>query len=158
MPNEIILIRHGKSSYPEGVPDFDRPLAARGLDELPRLGSVLTSMVTGPVHVLVSSARRTEETWQQLGRFLRPTHVEHTSVLYEAPGHVIVNAITSASAQGIDRVMVIGHNPGLESVFCSLVGYAIPLPTSTAVLVRQTKNSEWELAAYLRGRNLPALP
>lgn len=155
---ELILIRHGKSSYPDGLADFDRPLSDRGRTELARLGLALSKLLTGPFHVFLSPAQRTEETWKHLVPFLDHESVERLPSLYEAPAEVILGALESLTSQGVRRVAIIGHNPGLEYACQRLIGYSLPMPTSTAVLLTRAQKDSWELSSYLRGRYLPEFP
>ncbi|WP_399494409.1 hypothetical protein [Streptomyces sp. P9(2023)] len=34
----LVVLRHAKSAWPEGVPDYDRPLGPRGLRDAPAAG------------------------------------------------------------------------------------------------------------------------
>ena len=59
----LLLLRHAKSAWPEGVEDHDRPLGDRGRRDAPRMGAYMASAGLQPGFALVSSARRTQETW-----------------------------------------------------------------------------------------------
>ena len=64
----LILMRHAKSSWADpGQRDFDRPLNARGVRSAPLLGAWLRERGHVPDAALVSTARRTRETWAGLG-------------------------------------------------------------------------------------------
>ncbi len=56
MPVRLILMRHAKSAWPEGVADFDRPLAPRGMEAAPLMGRWLAKQGITPDQVLVSAA------------------------------------------------------------------------------------------------------
>ncbi len=61
----LILMRHGKSDWAEGgQPDFDRPLAPRGIRAAKQAGRLLDKVGLRPDRVLTSAderARRTAE-------------------------------------------------------------------------------------------------
>ena len=75
----LMLLRHAKSNRPEGVADRERPLATRGREAAPVMGRCLADELLLPDLVLISPARRTQETWQLVAPMLpeKPgTHVE----------------------------------------------------------------------------------
>lgn len=59
----LIVLRHAKSAWPEGVPDHERPLAGRGRRDAPAAGRRLYEAGYTPDLVVCSTARRTRETW-----------------------------------------------------------------------------------------------
>ncbi|MCL2482002.1 MAG: histidine phosphatase family protein [Propionibacteriaceae bacterium] len=59
----IIVVRHAKSEWGTGEPDFDRPLARRGFRDAYALGAILAPYCIDLVWC--SPARRTRETWEQ---------------------------------------------------------------------------------------------
>ena len=108
----LLLLRHAKSAWPEGVEDHDRPLGARGHRDAPRMGAYLTAAGLQPDFALISSARRTQETWALLG--LRcPSRT--VASIYEAEPPAILAAIHAAPVES-ETLLVIGHNPGFEHV------------------------------------------
>jgi phosphohistidine phosphatase len=66
-PRTLILLRHAKSAWPEGVADQRRPLAGRGQRDAPAAGRWLGAAGYLPGLVLCSTAQRTRETWQLAG-------------------------------------------------------------------------------------------
>jgi len=58
----LILLRHAKSAWPDGVADKERPLAPRGLEAASLMGEYMAREELLPDLVLVSTARRTQET------------------------------------------------------------------------------------------------
>ena len=108
----LLLLRHAKSAWPEGVEDHDRPLGARGHRDAQRMGAYLTAAGLQPDFALISSARRTQETWALLG-----LHCPSRTVasIYEAQPPAIFAAIHAAPMES-ETLLVIGHNPGFEDV------------------------------------------
>lgn len=117
----LILLRHAKSSYPEGVGDHERPLAPRGEREAGLAGDWLRSGAVPPVQgVLCSTATRTRQTLARTGIEAPVQYIER---LYGAmPGGVIteINAVDD----DIRTLLVIGHEPAMSSVALGLAGAA----------------------------------
>ena len=66
-PRTLVLMRHGKSGYPPGVADHDRPLADRGRREAALAGEWIRSEDLRVDAVLCSTATRTRETLERTG-------------------------------------------------------------------------------------------
>lgn len=117
----LLLLRHAKSDYPQGVADIDRPLAPRGRKAAPLMGDYIAREGFVPDHAMVSPARRTQETWAAVRPFLDGTREETVPSIYEAPSARILDAIRSAP-KAAETLLVIGHNPGLGDAALRLVG------------------------------------
>src|SRR6478752_3246036 len=63
----LLLLRHAKSGYPDGVPDHERPLAPRGVREAGLAGDWIRANAPGVDAVLCSTATRTRETLARTG-------------------------------------------------------------------------------------------
>lgn len=123
----LILLRHAKSDWPSGTEDHARPLAKRGRKAAPVMGDYLAREGLLPDLVLVSSARRTRETWDlvalQLARAMPlPPPVEWHDGLYHASPDAIL-AIVGTTPASVRSLVVIGHNPGLHDLACRSVGH-----------------------------------
>lgn len=116
----LLLLRHAKSAWPESVEDHDRPLADRGRRDAPRMGAHIVSAGLQPDFALVSSARRTQETWALVAPALgKPCPSRTVPSIYEAEAQAILKAIRNAPEES-GTLLVIGHNPGLETLSASL--------------------------------------
>lgn len=69
---QLLLLRHAKSAWPDGVADHDRPLADRGRRDAPRMGAYIAKAGLQPDFALVSSALRTQETWGLVAPEFKP--------------------------------------------------------------------------------------
>ena len=124
---QLLLIRHAKSDWSSGVADHERPLNARGRRDAAALGEWLQTHA-GPVdRVIVSTALRTRLTWEIASSALRDVPpVEFRDEIYEAHWTEVLDV---ARALGDEhRVILIGHNPGLEDLATRLAA------TSSATL------------------------
>lgn len=148
----LILLRHAKAARPEGLDDFDRPLAKRGRRDSPLVGRYLQREGLVPELALVSPARRTRETWDLVGEALGDVPVRFERGLYEARAEDIA-ALVRAVGPEVASVILVGHNPGLEDLARLLTGRASPgeqarmllkFPTG-AVAVLDFAGADWAL-------------
>ncbi len=111
MALRLILMRHAKSGWDDPLlADHDRPLAPRGIAAAERIGRWLAARGHLPEAALVSSARRTQETWQQMAPALPPCAVEVVADLYHAAPATMLRVLRGARGRS---VLILGHNPGI---------------------------------------------
>jgi phosphohistidine phosphatase len=118
----LMLLRHAKAEKAlPGMRDRDRALAARGRKDAARLGAYLIHHGLVPDQVLVSPARRTRETWEELEPVLSPAAAAtYDERLYEG-GPEAVLAVAKAADPSAHTLLVVGHNPVLHDVARLLV-------------------------------------
>ncbi|ACA20481.1 putative phosphohistidine phosphatase, SixA [Methylobacterium sp. 4-46] len=109
----LILLRHAKSDWPDGVPDSDRPLSRRGREAAPRMAAYLAEEGLRPDHALVSPARRTQETWSLVAPALPGAAQETVPALYEASAKRLLDVVRGAD-DAVATLLLLGHNPGLQ--------------------------------------------
>ncbi len=110
----LLLLRHAKSDWPDGVDDAMRPLADRGRDEAPAMGRAIAKLSLVPDFSMVSAALRTRQTWDLAARqFGRDVPVRFEEALYAASDKTILEFLRNAPADAA-TLMVVGHNPGME--------------------------------------------
>tara|TARA_B100000513_G_scaffold183282_1_gene103253 strand:- start:6 stop:521 length:516 start_codon:yes stop_codon:yes gene_type:complete len=119
----LFLLRHVKSDWDDPwVEDFDRPLALRGRKAAPRMARYMAAKGLVPDLVLCSSARRTRETWAlTAAQWDAPPPVRFRKGIYEAAATSLLALIRKTPAEW-SRLMVIGHNPGMENLAHLLTG------------------------------------
>ena len=61
MRRTLVVMRHAKSSWDTGLPDFERPLSRRGAKDAAAAGRILAGYRLGCV--LSSTSTRTRQTW-----------------------------------------------------------------------------------------------
>jgi len=159
MARELLLLRHAKSDWETGAAsDFDRPLARRGKEQAPLVGRWLRAQGLVPDDVVSSPAKRARQTVKRtcetLGFDL--DHVRWDPRIYEgAPGDLL--AVLSGSPPTAGRVLLVGHNPGLEQLLSYLWGDARALPADgkllpTAAVARIELPDDWTVLDYGSGR------
>ncbi|MFL5847895.1 MAG: SixA phosphatase family protein, partial [Solirubrobacteraceae bacterium] len=111
----LFLLRHAKSSWKDReLADHDRPLAPRGRRATKLIAEHLRQQSVMPAVVLCSSARRTLETLERISPALGEevsVHIERE--LYAASEQSLLERLRGLE-DGVESVLVIGHNPGLE--------------------------------------------
>lgn len=112
---DLILLRHAHAEPAQpGQADADRPLSQRGQAEAEAAAAWLKSHHIKPTRVLCSPAKRTRETLERVLEALGYTEVRYEPRIYDAaPGTLM--AVLDEHAD-IDRVLMVGHNPGFEQV------------------------------------------
>jgi phosphohistidine phosphatase len=134
---ELLVLRHAKSEHSNPrLMDHDRPLNPRGLETAPRVGRLLASEDLLPDLVLCSTAMRTTQTaalvLEAAGTDI-PT--EHLKELYLASARTILEQVVLGGGDA-DRVMVVGHNPGMEDIL-DMLGLGLhEMPTAALAHVR----------------------
>src|SRR5690242_529305 len=116
----LILFRHAKAAprAPSGE-DIDRPLDEKGLADAALMGRVLAGEGLTPDLALVSSSRRTRETWAQLAAAFPNARAVVCDGLYNATAEEILAEIGAAEPSG--TLMVVAHNPGLHELAIELL-------------------------------------
>ncbi|KXO89304.1 SixA phosphatase family protein [Tsukamurella pseudospumae] len=105
----LILLRHGKSAYPDKVKDHDRPLAQRGIRQAGLAGKAIRRYGHVVDLVLCSTAERARATLEQAAV---DAPVRFVPKLYGATGEQILK-IVDAERGDAATVLVVGHDPGL---------------------------------------------
>jgi len=114
--DRLILMRHGKAEqHAASGGDFERALAPRGQNDAALMGKVLARADLSPDLALVSSARRTRETWEAVAPAFAGARSETRRDLYHAEAQDVLAAIREEAPDG-GTVMVVGHNPGLHEL------------------------------------------
>ena len=121
MPNklrELILLRHAKSEWKNtDLADMDRPLSDKGKKSAAKLGKWLKTESLTPDLILVSPAKRAQQT---LRRISSENSVNTVTVdeLYLADLETLLKVLSETPPAS--RVMIIGHNQGLERLLSYL--------------------------------------
>lgn len=117
-PRRLLVMRHAKSAWPEGVADHDRPLGPRGLRDALAAGRFLAEHGGPPDLVLCSPARRARRTWELAASELDspvPTPAVHDPRLYGADDAELLDVLHGVPDE-VATLLLVGHNPGLEDL------------------------------------------
>ncbi len=119
----LLILRHAKSSWdaPE-LADIQRPLNKRGKNDAPRVGEIIKEAglhsrchLSSPAVRAVKTAEAAADTCGYEGE------IEIRENFYPGSPGDYIEALNEIS-DGYARVMVVGHNPGLEELLSDLTG------------------------------------
>lgn len=117
---ELMLLRHAKSArQDESIEDLDRPLSGKGKKQALKLGQWILDKNLMPDLILVSPAVRTQQTLKRICKECA-VNVVTLDELYLADVPTLEKIL--ANTPVANRIMVIGHNPGLEAFYNKMVG------------------------------------
>lgn len=112
----LLLCRHAKSDWGVDQDDFNRPLKKRGLRDLSRMGTLLKENGFFPDLIISSPATRALETAKGLASLIGyEKKIIENEKIYEA-SHGELFSIVQDLPEEADIVMVVGHNPAMESL------------------------------------------
>jgi phosphohistidine phosphatase SixA len=110
---ELILLRHAHAEPASaGQSDLDRPLSPEGLAEAEAAGRWLAEHKLIPDRVLCSPARRTRETLESVLGAVGYVDQRLDPGIYEGSSGTL--AELADDHRDADRLLLVGHNPGLE--------------------------------------------
>ncbi len=131
----LLLLRHAEAvasaAEASDALDHERPLSARGRRDAAALGAVLNSRGLMPELALVSTSRRTCETFELLRA--APSHPPAAPDPQGGTRRQLMEAMYLASAgtllallreqeAALGGLLLIGHNPGLHALALELAG------------------------------------
>ena len=128
---ELILFRHAKAEPTSTGGDRDRVLAASGRETAAKMGLKLADAGVKPDLALVSKSARTTETWNLASAAFPRLRCEIRNDLYDASADDLAAAVNAASALA-EVIVVVGHNPGLQSYAVELLGRSGAAPSAIA--------------------------
>jgi phosphohistidine phosphatase len=139
----LTLLRHAKSGWDTPVTrDFDRRLNARGRKAGRAMGREMKRLSLGFDLILASPAARVTETLTELaqgyGGAVATDFDEH---IYLASVETLVEIIRAAD-DAHERLLVVGHNPGMEQLALLL---ALPGALRDAIAVKYPTGALAEL-------------
>lgn len=163
----LLLMRHAKSSWKiKDVTDQERPINKRGRKDAPRMGSLLLDRELIPQIIISSSALRARQTAELVAENAAYAgEIRYSEKLYMAESDEYLQVLRQLP-DDIERVLIIGHNPGLETLLQILSNQIESL--STAVIahlylpieswMNLNSNTQGELIEIWRPKELPEEP
>lgn len=120
--HQLLLLRHAKSSWNDAtLPDRDRPLNKRGRRAIAAMRQAMQQLGLTPDLVLVSPARRTQETLAGIEPWDDTPLIKSLEVLYLATAQQLLSVLRGMN-ETVRSVLLIGHNPGMHELAVLLLG------------------------------------
>jgi phosphohistidine phosphatase len=134
----LVLLRHAKSEWPEGVPDHQRPLNDRGRRDAPAAGRWLAAHVDRLDAVVCSTAQRARETWVLAAAELAdPPRATFDDEIYAAPPEALL-AVVGDLPDDAATALLVGHNPGVQQLVGILSGEEAEMRTASVAVLTWT--------------------
>jgi phosphohistidine phosphatase len=132
----LLILRHAKSSWKEEhLSDHDRPLNKRGRHDAPRMGKLIRKKGLQPQLIICSGAKRARETVELVTAACGyKGELRFSEELYAAAPEAYIRLLKAVDDR-YDRVMVVGHNPGLEELLEGFTKEEQTLPTAALAQV-----------------------
>jgi phosphohistidine phosphatase len=132
---DLLILRHAKAASGLPVSDHDRPLTDRGERQAAAVGVRLADESLLPRRIITSTAQRAQTTALHVADAcgLEDSIIQLPS-LYLADLKQLL-AIVRGLPDALDRVLLVGHNPGLEQLVGALTGVHAHLATASLVRV-----------------------
>jgi phosphohistidine phosphatase len=155
----LTLLRHAKSGWNDPIKrDFDRPLNPRGRRAARVVGREMRSLGLSFDRIVASPARRVIETIEEVALAFGPLAPDYDQRVYLASVATLVELVHE-TPDAIERLLLVGHNPGLEELALFLAGsegalraeVQIKYPTSTLSEI-ELPVEHWSEAAEGQGR------
>ena len=150
MSRELLLLRRGKSYRMTGIEDYQRPLKDRGKRGAQRMAIWLQQQGLVPDYVVASPAERALGTAEKVCKAMGMASktIQKEKRVYAASLDDLLEVL-AAFPKKAKRVMLVGHNPGLEELLLYLAGSSKKLPEEskllpTATLARLTMPANWK--------------
>ena len=139
MSRTLILLRHGKSDWNTGDEDFDRPLKKRGKNASRLVGKWLHAHDLIPDFVIASSARRSMQTAELACEVMgiRKKSIYSRKHIYLATSEDLLYVLEDCPEQA-RRIMLVGHNPGLEELLYYLINGRMTIPEDGKIMPTAT--------------------
>jgi phosphohistidine phosphatase len=132
----LLILRHAKSSWKyANLSDHDRPLNKRGKKDAPRMGHLLAREELIPDLIISSSAARAQATAESVALACGyESEIQRTRHFYHAWPDAYIDQLHKVQ-DACQRVMVVGHNPGIEELVEELTGEWVRMPTAALAQV-----------------------
>jgi len=126
----VLILRHAKSSWKyDNLADHERPLKKRGKHDTEKIGNLIQKKDLVPQCIISSTATRARKTAQLVADACGYDDdiILDRSLYLAAPENMI--RILQRLDDSIQRVMIVGHNPGMEELLEDLTENSVWLPT-----------------------------
>ena len=149
----LLVLRHAKSSWNNvGMSDHERPLNKRGKADAPRMGALIKAQELTPDLIISSTANRARMTAERVAfaaDYEKPIQTNRN--FYLAPPEVYIHTLNGVDDDNA-RVMVVGHNGGVEDLIAMLTGTWEQMPTAALAHITLPIDHWSELSEETEGK------
>jgi len=133
----LLVLRHAKSSWSNDyLADHERPLNDRGKQDAPRMGRLLQAEDLTPDWIISSSAERALSTAELVAlNCAYDNEIAVTRRFYHADPDDYLEVLSGVD-DAYERVMIVGHNPGMEALVEDLTGEEVRMATAALAYLR----------------------
>ncbi len=137
---KVYLLRHAKSSWDNpALKDYDRPLNKRGKRQARAMGRFFQEQAFGIDLILCSGALRTRQTLDLiLESYDYRGEIVYRDELYASSVSILHNLVRQEKA---DSILLIGHNPEMETLAGVLAGQVLIMPTCQLAVIDMENGS-----------------
>lgn len=158
---KLILVRHGKSSWEEDLPDRERPVKKRAYKDAALVLNAFSGFVPEELMIWSSHARRALTTAKLFQEHLEIPEDEFLikKELYTFDRNSLLNVIKSCD-NSVNNLMIFGHNPAMTGVANALGDQHFSNVPTTGLCMIQFETDDWtdvkngETLLYLFPKNL----
>ncbi len=148
----LLLMRHAKSSWKDSkLTDLDRPLNHRGQKDALLMGAALLEKELIPQKIVASPAVRARETVAGVIKSSKYTgETEFVDAIYLAEPDTYITVL-NVLPDSLERVLLVGHNPGMEGLVLKLSGRIESIEAGTVAHLSLPIQSWGELTSETNG-------
>lgn len=129
----LLVLRHAQAVHFGNTADHDRPLTEKGFRDAERIGRLFRGI--RPSGVLCSTAKRAVDTAEAaLKATDSSVDIQRLSQLYDSDWAQHMHAVHSVDA-AVNCLLLVGHNPVLESLVTALIRRPIVMKTGSLAVV-----------------------
>lgn len=150
MARELLIFRHGKAVSDNAGDDFSRSITDKGKRGSQRMGVWLWQKKIRPDTIITSPAERAYVSAQKLCKAMGmdAASIEADRRLYRADLKTLLSVLADCTRKK-QRVLLVGHNPGLADLLMYLLAGKVPTPDdgkllTTAALARLVMPDSWK--------------
>ncbi|MFD9125704.1 SixA phosphatase family protein [Kitasatospora sp. NPDC059571] len=115
-PRTLVVLRHAKSAWPDGVPDHRRPLGPRGLRDAPAAGRWLREEGLVPDTAVCSPALRTRQTFElAAAQWDAAPQAVFDDRIYAADTGSLIEVVRELDP-AVGCALLVGHQPGVQDL------------------------------------------
>ena len=109
-------MRHAKANQAKSHQnDHERNLSETGISEAKTMAKFILSKEVFPDIMLISDAKRTQETWKYLNDVIKNKRSKFDRELYLASSKTIIKKLKELD-NVLDSALILAHNPGITDV------------------------------------------